>query len=87
MSEYQVIIQQSAQKQLRLLPVEISSRIDPRLKALANDPRPAGCIKLKGEENRWRIRIGDYRVIYTINDTTFTIFILKVSHRREVYQG
>lgn len=86
MSEYQVIIQQSAQKQLRLLPVEISSRIDLRLNALGNDPRPAGCIKLKGKENRWRIRVGDYRVIYSINDTTFTIFILKVSHLREVYQ-
>ncbi|MBE9187295.1 type II toxin-antitoxin system RelE/ParE family toxin [Microcoleus sp. LEGE 07076] len=85
MSEYQVIIQQSTQKQLRLVPVEICNRLDIRINALANDPRPAGCIKLKGQQNRWRIRVGDYRVIYTINDTTFTIFILKVAHRREVY--
>ena len=85
MSDYQVIIQPSAQKQLRLLPIEISSRIEPKIDALANEHRPDGCLKLKGKSNRWRIRVGDYRIIYSIDDENLTIYILTVAHRREVY--
>ncbi|MFE1743765.1 type II toxin-antitoxin system RelE/ParE family toxin [Coleofasciculus sp. H7-2] len=85
MSDYQVTIQPSAQKQLNSLPAEIISRIEPRIIGLANDPRPDDCRKLKGRQNRWRIRVGDYRIIYSIDDETFTLYILTVAHRREVY--
>ncbi|MBW4623695.1 MAG: type II toxin-antitoxin system RelE/ParE family toxin [Cyanosarcina radialis HA8281-LM2] len=47
------------------------------------DPRPPGCIKLKGKTDSWRVRVGDYRIIYSIDDTNLAIKILKVSHRRE----
>ncbi|MGB5961958.1 MAG: type II toxin-antitoxin system RelE/ParE family toxin [Coleofasciculaceae cyanobacterium] len=85
MSDYQVIIYTSAQKQLKSLPVEISTRIEPKIDALVNEPRPDGCRKLKGKNNRWRIRVGDYRIIYSIDDENLTLYILTVAHRREVY--
>lgn len=85
MSDYLIVVARSARKDLDSLPVEISSRIYPLIEALANDPRPDGCRKLKGEKNSWRIRVGDYRVIYSIDDDTQTIDISKVRHRREVY--
>lgn len=85
MSDYQVIIQASAQKQLKSLPIEIISRIEPKIDALVNEPRPDGCLKLKGKGNRWRIRVGDYRIIYSIDDQNFTLYILTIAHRREVY--
>lgn len=86
MSDYQVIIQPSAKKQLRSLSLEVISRIQEKIDALANEPRPDGCLKLKGRNSRWRIRVGDYRVIYSIDDAAFTIYILTVAHRREVYE-
>jgi mRNA interferase RelE/StbE len=84
-SDYQVIIQTSAQKQLKSLPVEISTRIESKIDVLVNEPRPDGCRKLKGKSNRWRIRVGDYRIIYSIDDENLTLYILTVAHRREVY--
>lgn len=85
MSDYLIVFARSARKEFDSLPVEISSRIESRINALVTDPRPPGCLKLKGRENQWRIRIGDYRVIYSINDQTFAIKILEVGHRREIY--
>jgi mRNA interferase RelE/StbE len=85
-SDYLVVFARSAQKELDSLPVEISSRISPRINALADSPRLPGCVKLKAKQNQWRIRVGDYRVIYSINDTTFTVKILEVNHRRQVYE-
>lgn len=85
MCDYLIVVARSAQKDLDSLPTEISSRLYPRIEALANEPRPDGCRKLKGEKNSWRIRVGDYRVIYSIDDETRSIDIIKVRHRREVY--
>jgi mRNA interferase RelE/StbE len=86
MSDYIITVKPSAQKQLNSLPIEISSRMAPRIRALATDPRPDGCLKLKGKQNQWRMRVGDYRIIYSIDDVNFAIEILKVRHRREVYE-
>lgn len=85
MSDYLIIITRVAQKQLDSLPVEIISRIEPKITALATVPRPDGCRKLKGYQNKWRIRVGDYRAIYTIDDEALTIKILKLAHRQEAY--
>jgi len=86
MSDYQVILQPSSQKQLKSLSVEITSRILAAIRALATTPRPPGCLKLKGKENQWRIRVSDYRVIYSIDDENYTLYILTVDHRRSVYE-
>jgi mRNA interferase RelE/StbE len=57
-----------------------------RIKGLARDPRPPGCEKLSGEE-RYRIRQGKYRILYSIEDRDLIIYVVKVGHRREVYRG
>jgi mRNA interferase RelE/StbE len=62
------------------------ARIDRKILALAGDPRPAGCKKLSGYKDQWRIRIGDWRVVYTIDDTAKVVCVTRIAHRREVYE-
>ena len=81
---YTVELTLSAQKQLSKLPNIIAERIEESLLELEENPRPGGCKKLKGR-TAYRIRIGDYRAIYTINDTVLTVIVIKIGHRREVY--
>jgi mRNA interferase RelE/StbE len=83
--KYSLGIKQSAQKELDALDDALFSRIDRRILALVSNPRPTGCKKLKGHKGQWRIRIGDYRVIYTIDDSTKIVTVTHVAHRREVY--
>ncbi|MBV9038911.1 MAG: type II toxin-antitoxin system RelE/ParE family toxin [Acidobacteriaceae bacterium] len=61
------------EKELNRRPAKMVTRIVPRLEALGTDPRPPGCKKLKGGENEWRIRIGDYRAVYEIDDMVKTV--------------
>jgi mRNA interferase RelE/StbE len=68
MADYSVFLSQSARKELEFLSAKLIQRIFPGIEALAQEPRPKGCRKLTTEENHWRIRIGDYRVIKTIDD-------------------
>lgn len=83
---YQVSLTASAEKELRGLPAKTVARIVPRLEALAAAPRPPGCKKLKGGDNEWRIRVGDYRAVYEIDDTAQTVDVTRIAHRREVYE-
>jgi mRNA interferase RelE/StbE len=82
---YSVVIKSSAQKELDALDDAVFSRIDRRILALAENPRPAGCKKLKGYKDQWRIRIGNWRVVYFIDDSAKRVSISRVAHRREVY--
>lgn len=68
MADYAITFARSARKELEALDAHLVSRIFPKIEALAREPRPAGCTKLKGEMNLWRVRIGDYRVIYALYD-------------------
>lgn len=68
------------------LPNKVIARMIPRLEQLASMPRPPGCKKLKGGDNEWRIRVGDYRIVYVINDATEVIDVTRIGHRREVYE-
>ena len=61
-------------------------RIVSRINALANDPRPAGCEKLAGAANAWRVRQGDYRILFTVDDEARLVDVFKIGHRREVYR-
>jgi len=83
---YRVFFTASADRELRRLPTKIISRIIPRLEALADGPRPQGCKKLKGGDKEWRIRIGDYRAVYEIDDEARSIDVTRIAHRREVYE-
>ena len=73
-----------AQRELAGLPIPAYKRIRDGIRALAYNPRPAGCLKLTGRDG-WRLRVGDYRVIYEIDDTSRSVLILHVGHRRDVY--
>lgn len=83
---YELLIERTAERDLKSLPSTIVNRIVPRIKALAETPRPPGCHKLAGSKNDWRIRIGDYRVVYEINDARKRVRIFRIRHRSEVYR-
>lgn len=82
---YEVILPKSVQKELNQLPDEITRRILTRLATLETTPRPADAKKLKGRD-AWRIRVGDYRVIYEIRDQVLQIIVIAAGHRREIYR-
>ena len=62
------------------------ARIDRKLESLADNPRPAGCKKLKGYKDQWRVRVGDWRVVYIIDDAAKLVSVTRIAHRREVYE-
>lgn len=82
---YRVILKRSAEKELDALQANLRDRIVKRLLALEENPRPSGIKRLQGEES-YRLRVGDYRVLYTIDDEVKKVFILAIGHRREVYR-
>jgi mRNA interferase RelE/StbE len=84
--KYSLEIKQSAQKELDALDERLFTRIDRKILALAESPRPAGCKKLKGYNDLWRLRVGDWRVLYTIDDAAQLISVTRVAHRREAYE-
>ncbi|MGF3053125.1 type II toxin-antitoxin system RelE family toxin [Microbacterium sp. YY-03] len=83
---YEIRYAQSALKSLRKLDRGIARRILSAIDALALDPRPHGCKQLTGGSGEMRIRVGDYRVIYAVNDGEVVILVLAIGHRREVYR-
>ena len=86
MAKYSLEIKHSAQKELDALDDPLFARIDDKILALADNPRPAGCKKLKGHKRLWRIRVGDWRVLYIIDDTAKIVSVTRIAHRREVYE-
>lgn len=83
MSSYAVELKPSARKELESLPDSALAPVIHKVESLANNPRPAGCKKLKGYKDR--IRIGDWRVVYIIDDTAKLVSVTRVAHRGEVY--
>ncbi len=86
MDYYQIVFARSARKELQSLPFIIAHRILTKVESLKKDPRPAGCRKLQGPTNLWRLRVGEYRIVYTIDDERRIIDILIVRHRSEAYR-
>ena len=83
---YNVIIVRSAQKDMRTLPADYYKRIVERIRSLAENPRSFGCVKLSGSIDGYRVRVGVYRIIYTINDDILTIKVIKIDHRSSIYK-
>jgi mRNA interferase RelE/StbE len=83
---YRVFLERGAERDLNRLSSEIHGRVITAIQALGNNPRPVGCRKLVGSKNDWRIRVGDYRVIYEIADAIRIVRVNRVRHRREVYR-
>ena len=84
-ASYSVVIKKSAERELRALTKQDLRRVVDRIRALAGDPRPHGNEKITGQE-RYRIRRGDYRIVYAVDDEGRTVEIVKIGHRREVYR-
>jgi mRNA interferase RelE/StbE len=85
MSQYNVVVSKSAAKELSKLPTTVNNRIIKAILKLSDDPRPQGSQKLKGGAENWRIRIGDYRVVYAIDDEVMIVDVRKVGHRKDIY--
>lgn len=86
MTSYHVALTSSAEKELKKLSGQLIARIAPRVENLAYNPRPPGCKKLKGGDDEWRIRVGDYRLVYTIDDARLLVEVTRIRHRNEVYE-
>jgi len=84
---YRIEFKPSAAKEFSQLPKNVQKRITIKVNTLADNPRPRGVEKLEGRENRYRIRVGDYRVIYEIHDEVLLVLVVRIGHRREVYRG
>jgi mRNA interferase RelE/StbE len=85
--KYKVLLSNHAEKDLFSLPAEIIKRIDHSLQLLSASPYPKGAAKLKGKEGEgWRIRVGDYRILYQVNDKEHTVHVYRIKHRRDAYQ-
>ena len=85
MAEYKIYFKESVEKDIRSIPKKDLKKILLRIEALAKDPRPPGHEKLTGQE-KYRIRQGAYRIIYSIQDNELTIWVVKVGHRKDVYR-
>ncbi len=85
MAEYKVYFRESVEKDFRAIPKKDVKKILRRIESLAVEPRPLGVEKLTGQE-RYRIRQGQYRIVYSVQDKEFTVWIVKVGHRKDIYR-
>jgi mRNA interferase RelE/StbE len=83
---YRVELRPRAEKDLAALPRDSQRRIARAIDALAEDPRPAGCVTLRGGEGLLRIRVGVYRVVYLVEDDRLVVLVVRIGHRRDVYR-
>jgi mRNA interferase RelE/StbE len=83
---YEVYLEQAAERDLRRLPRQAFERVIVQIKALAGNPRPLGCRKIKGAKHDWRIRVGPYRVIYEVDEKAMAVRVMRVRYRGEAYR-
>jgi mRNA interferase RelE/StbE len=83
---YRVEVAPAALRQLRKLDPAGRRRVQAAIELLATDPRPAGATKLSGREGEWRVRTGDYRVVYEVDDGVLRVLVVAVGHRRDIYR-
>ncbi len=83
---YIVVFRPRAKRQFQKFSPDLQHRIRAAITGLAENPRPYGCTKIQNQENRYRIRVGTYRVIYEINDAIITVFVAEIDHRKNIYR-
>lgn len=83
---YTIQIEREPQKVLRRCPADLIRRLDAAILSLATDPRPAGCKKLVGKRDYWRVRVGDWRITYTIQDDVLIVMVVEVAPRGSAYR-
>ena len=82
---HEVRVGRSATKELEGLPQQVLTRIADKIDGLAADPRPSGARKLRGADDLWRVRVGDYRIVYAVDDDAATVEIRVIRHRKDTY--
>ncbi len=85
-NHYSIEIAPAARRQLRRMTPDAQRQLQREIDALELDPRPSGVVKLSGPDNLYRVRTGDYRIIYRIEDAVLQVLVIKIGHRREVYK-
>ena len=85
MAAYKIYFKKSVEKDYKVIPKKDLKRILEGIEALAEEPRPPGCEKLSGQQ-RYRLRQGRYRILYSIQDDELTVWVVKISHRRNIYR-
>jgi mRNA interferase RelE/StbE len=83
---YSVEIKSPARKELEELPDNVLERVVIKIDSLAINPRPSGCVKLKGFKSQWRIRVGNWRILYAIDDADRLVSVTQIKHSREAYE-
>jgi len=86
MPQYEIVFARSASKELQALSQTVAERILGKVQLLASDPRPSGCKRLRGHSSLWRIRVGEYRVIYSVDDGNLVVDVSVIRHRSEAYR-
>ncbi len=84
--EYSIAFRPAAFRELAKLEADVRKRIAARIESLSKTPRPRGVEKLQGQKNRYRIRTGDYRIIYEVHDDVLLILVVRIGHRQDIYQ-
>lgn len=84
---FTVLIASACKRSMDKLDGAVRARIDRAILKLAENPRPPGCTRLVGTASGWRIRVGDWRILYTIEDDKLIVLVVDVGHRREIYRG
>ena len=87
MSRYRVVVARRAITSIARLPRQDQQRIRATIDLLADEPRPPGCVALAGEESVYRVRVGDYRILYEVIDAELVIQVVRVGHRRDIYRS
>ncbi|WP_367281899.1 type II toxin-antitoxin system RelE family toxin [Tunicatimonas pelagia] len=85
MAKYQIKVKKKVKKTLRQIPLRDVEAIRDKVRMLADNPRPDGCKKLVKSDNLYRVRSGNYRVVYAIQDDILVIIVIRISHRKDVY--
>jgi mRNA interferase RelE/StbE len=85
-TNYRVELKPVARKELEALPDNVLARVLRKLESLGATPRPTGCKKLKGYKDYWRVRVGDWRAVYSVDDAAKLVSVTRIAHRREVYE-
>ncbi|WP_052316062.1 type II toxin-antitoxin system RelE family toxin [Desulfomonile tiedjei] len=83
---YRILFVSRAERSFKRLSADVQDRIISQVNSLAENPRPAGAVKLTGSDNLYRVRVGDYRIIYAVEDDLLVVLVVEVGHRREIYR-
>lgn len=86
MDAYAIHFKPRARRELAKLPKPVGERIARAIDELAHEPRPPGCKKLAGEDDLWRVRVGDYRIVYQVHDDRLIVLVVRIGDRKDVYR-